>query len=154
MTNENSSSWGFEVRAIESPETQSFLRSVLRQDTCVPFLGAGFTRGEKARSAMVPGGAGWMTMMREQIKAMPVAEKPSDDELDKFEFQELSDIYFRENIVPLESIKACVDACFTKVDIADAAKLRFLSIDWPYIYTLNIDDGIERARLYAVLCGT
>ena len=145
MTNENSSSWGFEVRAIESPETQSFLRSVLRQDTCVPFLGAGFTRGEKARSAMVPGGAGWMTMMREQIKAMPVAEKPSDDELDKFEFQELSDIYFRENIVPLESIKACVDACFTKVDIADAAKLRFLSIDWPYIYTLNIDDGIERA---------
>lgn len=145
MTNENSSSWGFEVRAIESPETQSFLRSVLRQDTCVPFLGAGFTRGEKARAAKVPGGAGWMTMMREQIKAMPVAEKPSNDELDKFEFQELSDIYFRENIVPLESIKACVDACFTRVDIADAAKLRFLSIDWPYIYTLNIDDGIERA---------
>ena len=86
-----------------------------------------------------------MTMMREQIKAAPVAEKPSDDELEKFEFQELSDIYFRENIVPLESIKACVDAYFTKVDISDAAKLKFLSIDWPYIYTLNIDDGIERA---------
>ncbi|MDB0568315.1 SIR2 family protein [Ralstonia solanacearum] len=130
---------------MESPETQNFLRSVLRQDTCVPFLGAGFTRGEKARSAMVPGGAEWMTMMRDQIKAVPVAEKPSDDELGKFEFQELSDIYFRENIVPLESIKARVDSCFTKVDIADAAKLRFLSIDWPYIYTLNIDDGIERA---------
>lgn len=145
MTNENSNSWGFEIRTMESPETQSFLRSVLRQDTCVPFLGAGFTRGEKARAGMVPGGAGWMTMMREQIKAVPGAEKPSDDELDKFEFQELSDIYFRENIVPLESIKARVDSFFTKVDIVDTAKLRFLSIDWPYIYTLNIDDGIERA---------
>lgn len=86
-----------------------------------------------------------MAMMRDQIRAMPVAEKPADNELDKFEFQELSDIYFREKIVPLESIKKCVDACFTKVDITDAAKLRFLSIDWPYIYTLNIDDGIERA---------
>lgn len=69
MTNENSTNWGFEIRDMESAETQSFLRSILRQDTCVPFLGAGFTRGEKARSATVPGGAGWMTMMRDQIKA-------------------------------------------------------------------------------------
>jgi len=145
MKKENSSSWGFEIRAFELLETQNFLRSVLRQDACVPFLGAGFTRGEKSRSASVPGGAEWMRKMREQIKAVPIAEKPSDDELDKFEFQELSDIYFRENIVPLDSIKACVDECFTKVDIEDGAKLRFLSIDWPYIYTLNVDDGIERA---------
>lgn len=130
---------------MESPETQSFLRSILRQDTCIPFLGAGFTRGEKARSATVPGGAEWMAIMREQIKAAPVAEKPSDVELDRSEFKKLSEIYFRDNIVPLELIKASIDSCFTKVDIVDAAKLRFLSIDWPYIYTLNIDDGIERA---------
>ena len=145
MTKENTSSWGFEIRAMESLETQNFLRSVLRQDTCVPFLGAGFTRGEKARSATVPGGAEWMDMMRAQIKAAPTADKPSDDELEKFEFQELSDIYFRENIVPLDLIKESVNSCFTKVRISDAAKLRFLSIDWPYIYTLNIDDGVEQA---------
>ncbi|MDD2728086.1 SIR2 family protein [Malikia sp.] len=83
--------------------------------------------------------------MREQIKAAPVAEKPSDVELDRSEFKKLSEIYFRDNIVPLELIKASIDSCFTKVDIVDAAKRRFLSIDWPYIYTLNIDDGIERA---------
>lgn len=86
-----------------------------------------------------------MEMMRDQIKAAPISEKPSDDELDKFEFQALADIYFRENIVPLASIKERVDACFTKVDITDTAKLRFLKINWPYIYTLNIDDAIERA---------
>ncbi|MBK1824564.1 SIR2 family protein [Burkholderia cenocepacia] len=145
MTNENSSEWGFEIRVIEAPETQSFLRSILRQDTCVPFLGAGFTRGEKARSGKVPGGEEWVAVMRDQILAAPVAEKPSDDELGKFGFQDLSDIYFRENIVSLETIKGSVDSRFTKVDITDEAKRRFLSINWPYIYTLNIDDGIERA---------
>lgn len=145
MTRETSNEWGFKIRTMDSPDTQSFLRSILRQDTCVPFLGAGFTRGEKARAARVPGGADWMTLMREQIQAAPVAEKPSDEELRQFEFQDLSDIYFGENIVPLERIKESVDARFTKVGITDEAKLRFLAINWPYIYTLNIDDGIERA---------
>jgi len=145
MKNENANEWGFEIRDLDSPETQKFLRSILRQDTCVPFLGAGFTRGEKARSANVLGSAEWMDVMRDQIKSSSALEKPSDDELLNFGFQDLSDIYFRENIVPLDAIKKSVDTHFTNVNIVDEAKRKFLSIDWPYIYTLNIDDGIERA---------
>ncbi len=86
-----------------------------------------------------------MELMRRQIKDSPAADKPSDDELNGFSFQELSDIYFREKIVSLDSIKSDVNDCFTRVDITDESKLNFLSVDWPYIYTLNIDDGIERA---------
>ena len=135
---------GFQVRSLESAETQSFLRSILRQDTCVPFLGAGFTRGEKARSAAVPGGNEWMEIMRSQISEAHTPHKPSESELIAADFQELSDIYFRDDIVPLEVIKATVNSKFTNVDIKDASKKRFLSISWPYIYTLNIDDAIER----------
>ncbi|WP_022652436.1 SIR2 family protein [Aquaspirillum serpens] len=145
MTTENANSWGFEIRSFDQPETQTFLRSILRQDSCVPFLGAGFTRGEQARFGKVPGGAEWMNLMCQQIKASPVADKPSEDELASFGFQDISDIYFREKIVPLNTIKESVNSYFTKVKITDEAKLRFLSIDWPYIYTLNIDDGIEVA---------
>lgn len=137
--------WGFSVRNFEDHETQQFLRGILIQDSCVPFLGAGFTRGEKARHKVVPGGGEWMEIMRQQIKKSPVTEKPSDDELKKFSFQELSDIYFREKIVSLETIKSDVNNCFTDVKIDNESKLNFLSVDWPYIYTLNIDDGIERA---------
>lgn len=144
MTIENANNWGFKVRDFDELETQNFLRSILRQDTCVLFLGAGFTCGEKARSANVPSGAEWMKLMRQQIKASSIAEKPSDDELENFGFQDLSDIYFRDKIVPLHVIKESVNSCFTNVSITDEAKRRFLSIDWPYIYTLNIDDGIER----------
>lgn len=137
--------WGFLVRNFEDQETQQFLRGILSQNSCVPFLGAGFTRGEKARHKVVPGGGDWMELMRQQITNSPAAEKPSDDELKKFSFQELSDIYFREKIVSLETIKSDVNSCFTDVKIEDESKLNFLSVDWPYIYTLNIDDGIERA---------
>ncbi|TCW51786.1 SIR2-like protein [Phytobacter diazotrophicus] len=137
--------WGFSVRYFEDQETKQFLRGILKQDTCVPFLGAGFTRGETARNKPVPGGNDWMELMRQQIKKSPIVEKPSDDELIRFTFQELSDVYFREKIVSLETIKSDVNSCFTNVKIEDKSKLNFLSIDWPYIYTLNIDDGIERA---------
>lgn len=138
------SDWGFAVRNFEDQETQQFLRGILIQDSCVPFLGAGFTRGEKARHRLVPGGGEWMEIMRQQIKKSPATEKPSDDELKNFSFQELSDIYFREKIVSLETIKSDVNNCFTNVKIDNKSKLNFLSVDWPYIYTLNIDDGIER----------
>ncbi|ELA2981899.1 hypothetical protein ACKUDT_25260 [Klebsiella pneumoniae] len=50
------SDWGFSVRNFDDHETQQFLRGILIQDSCVPFLGAGFTRGEKARHKAVPGG--------------------------------------------------------------------------------------------------
>ncbi|VFS56736.1 Uncharacterised protein [Leminorella grimontii] len=145
MTTEIKSDWGFTIRIFEEQETQQFLRAILNQNTCIPFLGAGFTRGERARNKKVPGGADWMELMRRQIKDSPAADKPSDDELNGFSFQELSDIYFREKIVSLDSIKSDVNDCFTRVDITDESKLNFLSVDWPYIYTLNIDDGIERA---------
>ncbi|EMH1201038.1 SIR2 family protein [Serratia marcescens] len=145
MATEINSDWGFTVRNFEDQETQQFLRAILNQDTCVPFLGAGFTRGERARNKKVPGGADWMELMRQQIKKAPVADKPSDEELKRFSFQEISDVYFREKIVSLDTIKSDVNDCFTNVKITDGSKLNFLSIDWPYIYTLNIDDGIERA---------
>jgi len=143
--NESENNWGYQVRYLDEPDTQNFLRSILRQDSCVPFFGAGFTRGERARGKAVPGGEEWLSLMREQINSSDAVEKPSAEELGSSSFQEISDIYFRENIVPLERIKSSVDICFTKVNIQDEAKLRFLSINWPYIYTLNIDDGIERA---------
>lgn len=144
MTNQSSNEWGFVVRDLETIETQNYLRSILRQETCVPFIGAGFTGGEKARTEKVPRGAEWMKIMRQQIEESAIIEKPSPEELAGFGFQDLSDIYFRENIVSLDIIKESVNAFFTKVEIDDASKKNFLAIDWPYVYTLNIDDGIER----------
>lgn len=90
-----------------------------------------------------------MQIMRQQIISSSANEKPTSSELDSYKFQELSDIYFQENIVPLEQIKQTLDDYFSNVKIANPAKKAFLNINWPYLYTLNIDNSIE-AELNAV----
>lgn len=60
-------------------------------------------------------------------------------------FQEVSDVYFSDAIVSLDDIKRTLDDYFSKVSIQSSSKKRLLNIAWPYVYTLNIDDGIERA---------
>ncbi|GGD85984.1 hypothetical protein GCM10010985_45700 [Caballeronia grimmiae] len=137
--------WGFTVRSFDDMATQDFLRGILRTEQCVPFIGTGFTAGEKTRGATVPFGSQWMETMRRQILAAETEDKPGEDEIGEYSFQELSDAYFRKEIVPLEVIKETLNKYFTKTDILDPAKKEFLSIPWPYLYTLNIDDGLERA---------
>lgn len=139
-----STQWGYKVHLFDETGTKSFLEGVLRVDQSVPFIGTGFTAGERARKGIVPFGGEWMQIMRDQIKASHVLEKPSDKELESFDFQALSDVYFREDIVDLDTIKDTINNLFTSVSLSIPSKLEFLDIPWSYIYTLNIDDAIER----------
>ncbi|MGE6661079.1 SIR2 family protein [Pseudomonas sp. NPDC077408] len=134
-----------EFRNLEDPATEAFLRGVIASGRTVPFIGTGFTRGERARAKLVPDGREWMAIMRQQIGASSAPFKPTKEQLDKYDFQKLSDVYFRDDIVGLDQIKSTLDGCFSGVRIATSSKLSFLNIPWPYIYTLNIDDGIENA---------
>ena len=135
----------FRVRRLIDPETHKFLKGIIEPEHCVPFLGAGFTAGERSRGGHVPSGASWLSIMRSQVTNAAAPEKPSEEEFAGYSFQELSDIYFREEIVPLSQIKDTINANFTNVRIGDQAKLDFLRLDWPYIYTLNIDDALENS---------
>jgi len=134
-----------EFRHLEDPATEAFLRGVIASGRTVPFIGTGFTRGERAKSKMVPDGREWMAIMRQQIEASSAKFKPTSEQLAKYDFQKLSDVYFRDDIVDLEQVKSTLDGYFSNVRIATGSKLSFLNIPWPYIYTLNIDDGIENA---------
>lgn len=57
-----------------------------------------------------------------------------------YNFSNLSEAYF-ENI-ETNKIYSYLRSCFTEVQLADSQK-KFLSLQWPHIYTLNIDDAIE-----------
>lgn len=133
------------IRYLDEKESIDFLRSIIASKRNVPFIGTGFTYGEMAKTKTVPNGSDWMCIMRDQISSSPLTMKPTDEELHAYKFQELSDIYFQEDIVPLDQIKKTLDDCFTNVNISSPTKNAFLDLDWPYLYTLNIDDSIERA---------
>lgn len=134
-----------EFRYLKDPSTEAFLSGLIASGRTVPFIGTGFTRGERAKARLVPDGQEWMTIMREQILASPASFKPTVEQLGKYDFQKLSDVYFRSDIIELNQIKNTLDQCFSCVNITTPSKLAFLNLPWPYLYTLNIDDGIERA---------
>lgn len=123
---------------------KDFLRGLLLTGRCIPFVGAGFTAGEQALGGLVPSGIEFMNMMRDAINASPTSEKPEALSLERYTFQQLADEYFREPIVPLDKIKTTLRDHFTSVSIASEAKRDFIRWDWEYLYTLNIDDAIER----------
>lgn len=124
----------------------AFLQGLISSERNVPFIGTGFTRGERASSKPVPSGYEWMQIMARQIESskVPEDEKPTAEELKKYSFQGLSDVYFGEEIISLSEIKGTLGAYFSGVRLSSPAKKSFLSIGWPYLYTLNIDDAIER----------
>lgn len=134
-----------EVRHLKDTATEAFLSGLIASGRTVPFIGTGFTRGERAKAKLVPDGREWMGIMRQQIAESPKTFKPTPEQLDKYDFQKLSDVYFRDDIVELQTIKTTLDQCFSGVTIKTPSKLNFLSLPWPYLYTLNIDDGIENA---------
>ncbi|MCS6514798.1 SIR2 family protein [Burkholderia thailandensis] len=134
----------FAVHKLSEDSGRDFLRGLLLTGRCIPFLGAGFTMGEKAHKGTVPSGRDFEVIMRNAISTAAVSEKPSEDSLKKYDFQQLADEYFREPIVDIDAIKTTLLNHFTNVSISSEAKKAFLKWDWEYFYTLNIDDAIER----------
>ncbi len=133
------------IRFLDDKNSKDFLRGIIAAECTVPFIGSGFTCGEKSRNKLVPNGTEWMNIMRKQITSSPVIEKPTSSELEHYKFQELSDIYLQDEIVSLGTIKKTLDEYFSNVKICNPAKTAFLGINWRYLYTLNIDDAIETA---------
>ena len=131
------------LRLSEGPG-KDLLRGLLLTGRCIPFLGAGFTAGEPAYRGCVPSGTAFMNVMRNAINASPTSEKPDPSSLERYNFQQLADEYFREPIVDLDDIKTTLRNLFTCVSLTSETKKDFLRWDWEYIYTLNIDDAIER----------
>lgn len=135
----------FTVRDFSDNETQSFLRGVFSTGRCVPFLGAGFTRGEPSKEGCVPDGNSWKGIMIDSIIDSNHPNSPSREDLEELNFQDLSEEFFHKEYVDIDIIKKIVEKEMSSVRIEDSGKKEFLNLGWPYIYTLNIDDGIENS---------
>lgn len=131
---------------IDDDLTKSFFVTAFKDSNIVPILGAGFTVGMPARGTnAVPSGKQLKTYMIKQIaKVQPGI---SEEELAEETFSSVADLF--ENThkdIKGMGVSRYFDEHFMGVKIKDEPKLRFLnSIDWEYIYTLNIDNGIENS---------
>ena len=127
------------IQCVSYDEVSNEIIQMMRRKTIIPEIGSGFTRDCIARSGKVPSGEDYYNYMIAQI----VDQNPDEmkvKELNNESFSSISSIYHK--MVQAEKQQSYLLNKFTNVKLENVKK-NFLKIDWPYIYTLNIDDAIE-----------
>ena len=130
------------IQCVSYDEVSNEIIQMMRRKTIIPVIGSGFTRDCIARSGKVPSGEDYYNYMIAQI----VDQNPDEmkvKELNNESFSSISSIYHK--MVQAEKQQSYLLNKFTNVKLENVKK-SFLKIDWPYIYTLNIDDAIENNR--------
>lgn len=121
-------------------ELWEFFTTAFSRRNLIPIIGSGFTRGEKSRIGQVPNGREFQDIMIKQICKYFSEISEEDFKKEGYKFSEVANEFFKR--VPKEAYKRLLRNHFTDVDL-EKIKKKFLKINWPYIYTLNIDDAIE-----------
>ena len=133
------------MKVVNFSQIRDELINNMRRKMLIPVIGSGFTRGCEAYKGNVPSGKDYGEYMIDQIAAQLSLEQPEIDLLKTESFSSISDTYHRA--IPISSQKEYLKRNFTKVKLENDKK-RFLELFWPYVYTLNIDDGIEANSCY------
>ncbi len=112
----------------------------IRKNMLIPVIGSGFTRKCSALKGSVPSGGDYKKYMIEEIARMSGEGDEIISDLKDESFSNVASTY--HHVVPMSDKRCYLRNNFTQVIISEDKK-RFLNQSWPYIYTLNIDDGIE-----------
>ena len=133
------------MKTVRFAEIRNEFINNLRRNMVIPIIGSGFTRGCKSLKGSVPSGVDYKSYMTKKICETLSLSNDEIMELDKQSFSKISSYY--NHAVPLSKRKEYLRDNFSNVVLEDF-KQKFLQIDWSYIYTLNIDDGIEQSKTY------
>lgn len=129
-------------------EVKLEIQQQLKRAALVPVLGSGFTRGCTSREGKVPSGDDYKDYMIDQIMKKRGFDDSKRFDYEKKQFSEISTIYHA--IIPKEEQRNYLRNNFTKVELSSDKK-KFLDINWPYVYTLNTDDAIEKNSRYTTV---
>ena len=119
----------------------------MRRSMLIPIIGSGLTRKCRSLKGVVPSGDDYRKYMLEEISQAITLSPDENERLKTAPFSTVSEVYYESGIIPLDRQRCYLRDNFTHVQIEDY-KQEFLSLPWPYIYTLNIDDGIEQSSKY------
>lgn len=107
----------------------------------IPVFGAGFTAGCQSINGIVPNGEKAVESMCDMILKSGLCTLRECDIRD-MEFSEISDLFFE--YVSSDERATYFEDFYTGV-VLFQPQIDFLTkINWPYAYTLNVDDGIEK----------
>lgn len=133
------------MKVVNFAQIKDELINNMRRKMLIPVIGSGFTRGCDAFRGNVPSGKDYSEYMINKIADYLSLTQAEIESLKNESFSSISDTYHRA--IPISLQKEYLKFNFTKVKLEDS-KRKFLDLSWPYVYTLNIDDGIESNSYY------
>lgn len=130
------------MRIVRLEEIREELKRHIRSNALFPIIGSGFTKGcrTKLHDQVVPSGSQMKDYMIRYLfdHGHVVSSETSFSRVARYyevvASQEDFWHYFRDH--------------FTNVELSDPQKT-FLSVNWKYVYTLNLDDAIEHNSRYS-----
>jgi hypothetical protein len=136
------------MRICRFNEIEKDFATHIAQKRIVPIIGSGFSVGCRSSHGFVPSGKMMRDYMFEQVVTTMHLDKSTDDykKLESYKFSDIADAY--QQVIPYDLQRKYVAENFIGVQVEDTRKL-LLNVDWLYIYTLNIDDSIEKNSDYS-----
>jgi len=133
------------MNVIRIDEIKDDLIIYFKSKKLVPILGSGFSRGcPTLKGGKVPSGHDYKKHMLNELCEKLSLDDSEKETIEKYSFSKLCNLYEDDDNIQYNIRKTYMNNNFFKVlfDVNDVRK-NILNIDWPYIYTLNIDDAIE-----------
>lgn len=137
------------MKKVKYIQIKERLTNDIKRKSLIPIIGSGFSRGcITENGGKVPSGQDFQIHMLEEIKKTSQFSKEEYEEIEGKKFSGISTIYNENEIVPSNQRRLYLKRNFTKVILEKPEQKSFINLDWQYIYTLNIDDAIEKNSIF------
>lgn len=143
---------GKELQILNPADIREDLIVFFKNKSLIPIVGSGISCGVPTNKGSIPSGADYKQHMVQELLSNPQFTDEERTELEHEKFSTLCDYYEDDENVSAEHRFSYLKENFYHARFADDDVRRsFFDIDWPYIYSLNIDDAIECSTKYETL---
>jgi len=141
-----------ELRILNPLDIKEDLITFFKSKSLIPIVGSGVSCGVTTYRGVIPSGSDYKQHMVQTLLCNPHFTEEEQIEIKHENFSTLCDYYEDDENVSTEYRFSYLKENFYRARYADDdIRKSFFDIEWPYIYSLNIDDAIERSTCYSTL---
>lgn len=141
-----------DLKLLKYEDIKQDLIVFFKRKSLIPIVGTGISCGSQAFNGNIPSGRDYMQHMLEELEANISFSGEDREELRKASFSTLCDYYEDDNhVAPDRRLLYMKNNLSNTYLNEDDVRRCFFEIDWPYIYSLNIDDAIEHSSDYKTI---
>lgn len=138
-----------ELKILCYEDIKTDLVTFFKRRSLIPIVGAGISCSSQAYNGNIPSGEKYKQHMLRELEANKSFSAEDKKELHEANFSTLCDYYEDdENINPERRFSYLKNNFYRSYFKDNDIRKRLFEINWPYIYSLNIDDLIENCTEY------